>query len=306
MLKSIKLVLTAGLALILGITAGSAVLWAQSPPEKNQATLVIGLIPEQNIFKQLERYEPLAEYLSKRIGAAIKLKVLVRYGNIVDNFVSSQMDAAFFGSFTYCLAHVKLGVEAIARPVNSSGISTYHGLILVRKDSGIQTAQDMRGKRFAFVDKATTAGYLLPLAFFKENGIQDYKTYLKETYFAGTHQDAIYDVLNKKADVAAAKNTIFDRFAAQDPRIKQEMTVLGRSPDVPENGLAVKRDLNTNLKNRLKSTLLNMHQDNEGEKILRRFGARKFIPNTTEDYANVFKFAHIIGLNLTTYNYLND
>jgi len=65
-------------------------------------------------------------------------------------------------------------------------------------------AQDMRGKTFAFVDKATTAGYLLPLVYFKENGINDYPTFLKETYFAGTHEDAIYDVLNRKAEITAA------------------------------------------------------------------------------------------------------
>ena len=49
----------------------------------------------------------------------------------------------------------------------------------------------MKGKTFAFVDKATTAGHLLPLAYFKAHGIQDYKTYFKETYFAGTHENAI-------------------------------------------------------------------------------------------------------------------
>jgi len=294
------------LALMLGTAGNRSRLWAQSDPKEKQQVIVIGLIPEQNIFEQLDRYEPLAKYISKKVGTTIRLKVLVRYGNIIDNFISARLDAAFFGSFTYCLAHVKLGVEAIARPVNASGISTYHGLILTRKDSGIKTARDMKGKRFAFVDRATTAGYLLPLAFFKENGIQDYKAFLKETYFTGTHQDAIYDVLNKKADVGAAKNTIFDRFAARDPRLKQELAILKRSPDVPENGLAVKRDLDVNLKNRLRSTLLGMHQDPEGKNILRRFGARKFIATTTEDYKNVFKYAYIIGLNLATYDYLND
>ena len=142
----------------------------EKPPEGKSIT--IGLIPEQNIFRQMERYEPLAGYVSKKIGVKIKLKVLPRYGNIINNFVSDGMDGAFFGSFTYSLAHAKLGVEVLARPENSEGISSYHGLIIVRKDSLIKTAEDMRGKRFAFVDKATTAGYLLPLAYFKKHGIR--------------------------------------------------------------------------------------------------------------------------------------
>ena len=268
--------------------------------------ITIGLIPERNIFEQLDRYEPLADYLSKRIGADIKLKVLTRYGNIIDNFVSMGLDGAFFGSFSYVLAHVKLGVEPLARPETIDGISTYHGLILVRKDGGIRTAQDMKGKVFAFVDKATTAGYLLPLAYFKENGIDDYQKFLGETYFAGTHEAAIYDLLNKEADICAAKNTVFDRLAVRDQRLTTELLVLARSPDVPENGLAIRKNLDGAIKNELKKTLLSMDGDPEGIEILKKFGARKFIETTNDDYASVYKYVKEIGLNLSTYNYRNE
>ena len=268
--------------------------------------ITIGLIPERNIFEQLDRYEPLADYLSKRIGADIQLKVLTRYGNIIDNFVSMGLDGAFFGSFSYVLAHVRLGVEPLARPETVDGISTYHGLILVRKDGGIRTAQDMKGKVFAFVDKATTAGYLLPLAYFKQNGIDDYQKFLGETYFAGTHEAAIYDLLNKEADICAAKNTIFDRLAVRDQRLTTELLVLARSPDVPENGLAIRKNLDGTIKNELKKTLLGMDRDPEGIEILRKFGARKFIETTNDDYASVYKYVKQIGLNLYTYNYRNE
>ena len=270
------------------------------------AAITVGLIPERNIFKQIERYEPLADYLSKKIGLKIKLKVLTRYGNIIENFVSEHMDAAFFGSFTYALAHSKLGVEALARPLDLQGQSTYCGLIFVRKDSGIKSIQDMRSKSFVFVDKATTAGYLLPLAYFKEQGVADYRTFLKETYFAGTHRDAIYDVLNKKADIGAAKNTMFYRLAVQDKRITEELVVLERSPDVPENGLAVRKDMDYQTKHKLKAALIHMHADPEGIRVLQTFGAQRFIETTDGDYANVYRYAQEIGLNLSTYNYVNE
>src|SRR5512135_2627193 len=76
--------------------------------------LLIGLIPEQSLFKQMDRYEPLARYLAKKTGMEIQLTILPRYGNIISNFTSAGMDAAFFGSFTYTLAHEKLGVEVLA------------------------------------------------------------------------------------------------------------------------------------------------------------------------------------------------
>jgi len=304
MYRLFKILILASFCLVL-ITPAHKI-QAQTKAASKNTVFTIGLIPEGNIFNQIERYEPLAYYLSKKIGKNVKLKVLTQYGNIIDNFVSYNLDAAFFGSFTYALAHSKLGVEPIARPVNLNGSSTYYGLIFVRKDSGIRNIKDMHGKTFVFVDRATTAGYLLPLAFFEMSGIEDYKTFFKETYFAGTHRDAIYDVLNKKADIGAAKNTIFYRLAAKDKRLLNDLVFLARSPDVPENGLAVRKGLDNTIKLKLKHALINMDKDPEGINVLKKFGAKKFIKTSDDDYSSVYEYVRKIGLNLSTYDYMNE
>jgi phosphonate transport system substrate-binding protein len=179
-------------------------------------------------------------------------------------------------------------------------------MIFVRKDSRIRTARDMKGKRFAFVDKATTAGYLLPLSYFHEHGISDYKQYLKETYFTGTHEDAIFDVLNKKADIGAAKNTVFQRLAKADPRIMEELVVLKRSPDVPENAFALRKDIDASVRDLLKDALLTMNLDPDGKKVLEQFGAQRFIETRNEEYDIIVKYAGDIHLDLATYEYMNN
>ncbi len=293
--------------LLLSISTGCS--RTETIPQKKtpvRQVILVGIVPEQNVFAQMERYQPLADYISKKLGAKIKLEVLPHYGNIIDNFSSLHLDGAFFGSFTYALAHEKLSLEVLARPEYLDGTSTYHGLIFVRKDSGIKTVRDMRGKRFAFVDKATTAGYLLPLAYFEEHGIRNYRTYLKEAYFAGTHGDAINDVLSKSADIGAAKNTVYERMANTYNRIRDELVVLERSPDVPENGLAVRKDLDDSVKKKLKDLLLRMTDDPDGRIVLKKFGARRFIETRDEDYKPVYDYARKIGLDLATYNYREE
>ncbi len=278
----------------------------ESPPAVRKAparTLRIGLIPEQNIFRQLERYEPLANYLQARTGIGIQLVVLPRYGNIIDNFEALHLDGAFFGSFTYPLAHARFGVVVLARPEGLDGASTYHGLIFVRKDSGIRTARQMRGKRFAFVDKATTAGYLLPLDYFRRNGVGDYRTYFRETWFTGTHEDAIYDVLDGRADVGAAKNTVYDRLAGADGRIARELTVLARSPDVPENGLALRGEVAEPVRRGLGDALIRMHEDPAGRETLQKFGARRFVATGEADYRCVLDYVRAIPLDLAHFDY---
>jgi phosphonate transport system substrate-binding protein len=295
----------AGLALVLFSTSCQDMGSVDPVSSEQPPSLRIGLIPERNIFSQKKRYEPIAKYLSARLHVNVELVVLSRYGNIIDNFVSNRLDGAFFGSFTGALAHRKLHVEAIARPEYPDGTSTYHGLIFVRTDSGIADVEDMKGKRFAFVDKATTAGYLLPLYYFKTHGVDDPNTLLKETYFAGTHEGVIHDVLERKADIGAAKNTMFSLLADSDPRIAADLSILTRSPDVPENALCVRADLDESLKNDLRITLLSMDQDKAGKEILRSFGAARFIDTTEDDYTVVFEYAETIGLDLETYDYMN-
>ncbi|MBE0574980.1 MAG: phosphate/phosphite/phosphonate ABC transporter substrate-binding protein [Desulfuromonadales bacterium] len=269
-------------------------------------TLTIGLIPEQNIFAQKKRYEPLLAYLAKQLDVAIEIRILPRYGNIIDNFNELGLDGAFFGSFTGALAIDKLGVEPLARPQYLNGSSTYYGMVFIRKDSGIRTARDMQGKRMVFVDRATTAGYLLPLSFFRTIGIENYTTWFDKYYFSGTHEDAINDVLNGFADIGAAKDTVFYRMAASDTRIARDLEILATSPHVPANGLAVRHDLPDSLKQALQQQLLTLHQNDQGRQILKILEVGKFLKTSREDYQPVFDYATAIGLDLKTYNYLND
>jgi len=86
----------------------------------------------------------------------------------------------------------------------------------------------------------------------------------------------------------------------------KELVILTRSPDVPENAIALRKDIDMSVRNRLKESLLSMHLDPDGKQVLERFGALKFIETTDQDYGVVRKYAEDIHLNLATYEYMND
>ena len=273
----------------------------QAPPPR----LLIGLVPEKDIFKQRGRYLPLVKYLSEQSGVTIELKILSRYGNIVSNFTKDRFDGAFLGSFSFALFHKQLGLEPIARPVELDGSSTYHGIIFVRKDSGIRSGLMMKGKRFAFVEQATMAGYLLPLHYFQTEGIADYRSWFGETYFAGSNTNSINDVLNKKADAGATKVSTFNRLAKESPLRAGELLILANSPEIPGHTLAVRGDLDPIIKRKLKTTLLAMSDNPTGKFVLSRFGAREFIETKNQDFQAVYQYAADIGLDLATYTSKN-
>jgi phosphonate transport system substrate-binding protein len=270
---------------------------SQPAPKK----IVIGLLPEMNIFRQKERFEPLEEYLTRKLGIPVQFTILARYSNIIDRFTADRLDGAFFGSFTGAIAIRKLGVVPLARPVNEDRTSTYQGYLFVRRDGGITSVSAMKGKRMAFVDKATTAGYLFPLAWLKENGIPSPEGFFGEQFFTGSHDAAVSAVLNGKADIGAAKNTVYEQLRKEDPRVDQELVILARSALVPSNGLCVRKDLDPSVRKALQEALLGLGRDPGGKQVLSSMGAIGFIETTIQDYTPVFELARSAGLDISTY-----
>lgn len=268
--------------------------------------LTIGLIPEQNVFLQMKRYRPIGDYIREQTGVSVRFTILSRYGNIIDSFTAEKMDGAFWGSFTGALAIQSLGIEPVVRPLWLDGTSTYHGYVFTRKDSGITSVEDMKGKTIAFVERATTAGYVFPMAYFREHGVTDPNTYFKEYYFAGSHDATITAVLHKEVDIGCAKNTIFNIVAAKDPSIAKDLVILAESPKVPSNALGMRPDLDPVIKGKLRDALLSMHQNLAGRQVLAKFGAIRFITTAKADYTLVFDVAKRAGINLKEYQYVNE
>ncbi len=264
--------------------------------------LRIGLIPEEDIRSMAQRYEPLAEYLSKKLNQRVVLIYLGSYTEVCDKFIYKELDAAFFGSFSYVLTHAKSGVEPIARP-DYAGVSTYRGLIIVRQDSDIKSVADMKYKRLALVHRATFAGYLYPLHYFNKYKISDLWSYFSKVVFAGSHDKAILAVLNGDADIAVPKDLVYQRMIKQNPDLQKKLVVLAASEPVPSNALCVSKDMDRGLKNKLKNILLNLDKDQEAKGALQSLGAVRFIETQDRDYSNLYEVIKDLGLDLKSYPY---
>jgi len=258
----------------------------QSQNDTQEIRLVI--VPEKNIFEQRRRYKYLTDYLSSKMNMKISVEIMANYGDISNAFVDGTADAGFFGSFSYILTHAGTGVEPITRPVWTDNSSTYRGFIFARKDSNISTVKDMKNKRLVLVDRATTAGYIFPLFYFKYYGIPNIEDYFSTISFARSHDAAIWAVYSGEADIGGAKNTIYNRFVEENPDFREQMMVLAESPEVPSNGLAVRKDLNPAIKLLLKTLLLTMYENPEGREALENFGAKKFIETSDDDYIPLY------------------
>lgn len=270
-------------------------------PVPAQEKITIGLVPEMNVFAQAHRFEPLATHLTRETGIEVRMSVLNRYSNIIEELRQQKIDAAFLGSFTAAIAISQLGATPVARPINLDGTSTYHGLIFARKDSKIVKVSDMQNKSMAFVERSTTAGYIFPLAWLKRKGVPEHKDFFQDFFFAGSHDAAIDAVMTKKADIGAAKNTIFQYYLDRFPKARSELTVIAKSTSVPSNGLCVTNSVSKDAIIKIQTALLSLDRTAKGREVLETLRAKKFVETRSADYAPVFDLITEAGISMEMY-----
>ncbi len=267
-------------------------------PERRKVT--IAFAPELNIMEQETRYIPLFNYLYKKTGIFVDMKYAASYEHLIRDLVAKRVDGALLGSFAYGLVNEQAPLDVLARPV-INGQSFYTGILFARKDSGIKTLGDLRGKTFSFVDRATTAGYLFPLLYFKQHGVTAPEDFFGKTLLSGSHDASIMAVLNGKADAGAAKDLVLMRVGEKDVRVALDLVMLATSLPVPTNGLCVNQSLDWDLKEGLQRALLTMEDDREGRHVLTRIGAERFLPTTHRDYQNLYLMMKELGIDPATY-----
>ena len=89
---------------------------------------------------------------------------------------TKRADFAAFNTFAYVLARDVKGYDVepmftIARGMYSEE-ATYRGQIIARTDSGIESLEDLAGRKFAYVDPASTSGFILPRSRLKQHGVE--------------------------------------------------------------------------------------------------------------------------------------
>lgn len=243
----------------------------------------IGVVPALTVTETIRQYQPVMDYLNKKLDIHGQLMPQKNYAAVIKKMRGGELDAGIFGSLLGYRAIKEIGVQPLARP-ESGGDSTYEGVVFARQDSGIKDIYGLERKVFVYVDRNTSAGYVYPRALLKEKGY-DADQFFEEAVFAGKHDAAVLMVLNRKADGGAAKDDVYYRLAKEDPRIARELRILHRSSaGFPDRTLAVRKDFDPAMAQKLKQALIGMDNNEEGRSALKKAGFDRYIATGTEDF----------------------
>jgi phosphonate transport system substrate-binding protein len=140
------------------------------------------------------------------------------------------------------------------------GNTSYTSRIYVRKDSGIRTLEDLRGKSIAFVDPSSASGYVYPMVLLIEKGLvrnRDPKTFFKDFVFAGSHDAGLRALLNGHVDAFASFDQAREQYL-KDPAERERLIWVAESAPIPEGGIAAREGLDPALFAKVRAALLSM------------------------------------------------
>ena len=213
---------------------------------EEKGILKFGIIPLESPAEMFMKFTPLAEYLSKRLGRRVDLKLAMDFEETVDAIGQNVTQLCFMTPSTYIEARKKYGVDVIVKALRN-GKPYQHSVIITMADRNINSIQELKGRTFAFGDFHSTSSHIVPRAMLLEAGIElkdlSYYDYL------GHHDDVAKAVLKGDFDGGGVMEDTAHKFKDQG------LKFLKISEDIPEFNICVNKSLSKEEVSKLKSAL---------------------------------------------------
>jgi len=266
----------------------------------------MAFVPSSDSQKVLATGQPLADMLTAATNLNFKVSVPTSYVAVVEAMGANQVDVGWLSPFAYVLAHDKNGAQ-LALTSLRQGSKSYRSQIIVRADSGIENVEQLRGKKFAFVDPASASGFLFPNAMLANMGI-DYKTFFSDTIFAGGHDKAVISVYNKQVDGAATFGNSIDTGPPSDartlvtstlPDVMQVVKPIATTDPIPNDTVSLRAGLDPATAKLITDGLLYIQSTPEGQKALKDlYQIDGLAPGNDADYDTLRTAAKVLNLDL--------
>ena len=260
-----------------------------------QGVLTVGLIPSEDSRAMIANSQAMMDMLSKALGMPVKPFVAADYNGVIEALRSGRLDVAYLGPFSYVLGTTIAPIEAFAvAETKKAGRSYYYSQIVARKDSGIKTVNDLKGKTFAFVDPSSTSGHLFPKAGLIKAGFNP-DTDFGRVIFSGSHDSSAIAVQNKKVDAAAIADRILDAAVAKGLAKREDLVEVWRSDPIPESPTVWRKNLPPDLKQRVQAAFLEVKDIPWSDQGL----LNGFHPTTDSAYNIIRDTAKLLNLDLS-------
>ncbi|HUG60472.1 MAG TPA: phosphonate ABC transporter substrate-binding protein [Methylomirabilota bacterium] len=189
---------------LLGAVAAVTILVSGAASAEGITEFRIGILGGENESDRLRNFQCLAEHLKTELAIEkVSIFPAADYDGTVQGLLSGTIDYAELGASAYAKVYLADpdAVSPILTTVQTDGSTGYYSIMVARKDSGIRTLEDAKGKTLGFADPDSTSGYLIPVVELPKTLGMPVGEHFASTDFGGGHENLVLGVVDKKFDV---------------------------------------------------------------------------------------------------------
>lgn len=248
---------------------------------QEEEALEVQFVPTNNDGSMEARSQPLADFLSEKLGREVNVTLATDYTTIVQAMASGQVDLGIMPPAAYVQARDLGSAEAILTsvlgayddetglPIEGETTASFQGEILVKADSDMEELTDLVGKNIATLSPNSASGYIYPVAEMINAGIDVSKDVTLTT--VNDIPSEITAVLNGQQDAAfvfeGARNVFQGAFPDNDLMAELKVLYLTEG-EIPNDAIAVQPDMDEELRQAIKDAFLSLAETEEGLEIM--------------------------------------
>ncbi|MCW8931891.1 MAG: phosphate/phosphite/phosphonate ABC transporter substrate-binding protein [Gammaproteobacteria bacterium] len=246
---------------------------------------IFGIHPLHNPQRLQEVFGPLMNYLSDNIPyAQFKLEASRNYATYDEKLYAHKFHFSLPNPFQTINA-VDKGYKVFGKMADDEN---FRGIILVRKDSGIEKETDLIGKAVSYPAPTALAATMMPQYYLQSHGVNVMEDL--DNRYVGSQESSIMNVYLKNTVAGSTWPPPWEALSQERPELKRELKVIWQTSFLPNNSLIVLPDVPESIVNKVSQLLFDFHNTNEGKAILSNMHLSRFETANNATYQPVRDF----------------
>ena len=274
---------------------------ADAPTDESQIqnpdTLIFAYTPVEDPAVYEDIWDPFIQHLEEVTGKDVQFFAVQSNSAEVEAMRSGRLHIAGFSTGPTPFAVNLAGAVPFALMGADDGRFGYTLQVYTRVDSGIETMEDLAGKRIAHTSPTSNSGNQAPRALFPDLGVTPDEDY--EVTYSGSHDQSMLGVVAGDYDAAPVASEVVDRMAERGLYDPEEVKVIWESQPFPTTSYTYAHNLAPELKEKIEEAFFSF--EFEGTELGEEFqGVTKFIPiSYQKDWAIIRQIQETNGVEYT-------
>lgn len=254
------------LPLILFLMMFSSRLWAHH--------YTFGIVPQQSASRLAKQWTPIMQALSEKIGHKIIFTTASDIPTFEERLKNGEYHFAYMNPYHFVVFNQAPGYQAVAKARDKQ----IKGIIVIRKDSGITSLEQLNNTELAFPSPAAFAASILTQSHLKEDNIAYVPKYVSS-------HDSVY--LAVARGFFPAGGGVMRTFNAMQEEVREQLVPIWTTKGYTPHAIAAHPGIEPEVVKLVQEFFVELANTPEGNKLLEPLKIKGFTEAKNRDWDDV-------------------